>query len=59
MDEEVNSVVIDTGSDTMKCGFGGDDDPRFVLPTTVGFAPENSGTNHKKQLSNPQFIINS
>ena len=36
MDEEVDAVVIDSGSDTLKCGWAGSDRPRFVFPNAIG-----------------------
>ena len=36
MDEEEQALVIDNGSDTIKAGFGGDDEPRAVFPCIVG-----------------------
>lgn len=36
MDEEEQTIVIDTGGYTTKCGFGGDDAPHSIFPTVVG-----------------------
>eukprot|EP01084_Bolivina_argentea_P129921 229407_1 len=35
-DEEEAAVVIDTGSETIKAGFSGDETPRSVFPSVVG-----------------------
>ena len=35
-EEENPSIVVDNGSDMIKCGFGGDDAPRAVFPSVVG-----------------------
>jgi actin-related protein len=42
MDEEVQTLVIDNGSGTIKAGFAGDDFPRAVFPSFVG-RPRHSG----------------
>jgi actin-related protein len=34
-----NAVVLDTGSDTTRAGYSGDDHPRLILPTCVGTKP--------------------
>jgi actin-related protein len=34
-DGEVQAVVMDLGSGTTKCGFAGDDAPRFVEPSLI------------------------
>ncbi|KAI9358247.1 actin-2 [Zopfochytrium polystomum] len=34
--DDVPALVIDHGSDMCKAGFGGDDDPRAILPAIVG-----------------------
>lgn len=31
-----NTVVLDTGADTIKAGFGGNDHPSLILPTVLG-----------------------
>jgi actin-related protein len=36
-EESKNVVVIDVGSKTTKCGFAGDDAPRKIFPTYVGY----------------------
>src|SRR5690242_10255811 len=41
-DYEVQAIVIDNGSHTMKVGFAGDDLPRAVFPTIVG-RPRHTG----------------
>jgi len=39
MEEEVKTVVvIDTGSNTIKAGFAGDDAPRKIFPSYVGYS---------------------
>ena len=35
-DEEVQALVVDTGSGMCKAGFAGDDAPRVVFPSIVG-----------------------
>lgn len=35
--EEVPAIVLDIGEDTIKAGFSGDDSPRAVIPTAVGW----------------------
>ena len=35
-DEQKTVVVIDSGSNTTKAGFAGDDAPRKIFPTYVG-----------------------
>jgi actin-related protein len=35
--EELQSVVLDNGSGTIKVGFAGDDAPRAVFPSSVGY----------------------
>ena len=37
MDSEVQALVIDNGSGMCKAGFAGDDAPRAVFPSIVGF----------------------
>ena len=38
MEEEVKTVVvIDAGSNTIKAGFAGDDAPRKIFPSYVGY----------------------
>lgn len=34
--DEVQGVVVDNGSFTIKSGFAGDDAPRSVIPSVVG-----------------------
>ncbi|KAL8265823.1 hypothetical protein R6Q59_003167 [Mikania micrantha] len=34
--DDIEPIVIDTGSGSMKAGFAGDDDPRVVFPTISG-----------------------
>ena len=36
MDDDIDAVVIDNGSGTIKAGFAGDDAPRAVFPSIVG-----------------------
>ena len=36
-DEQKTVVVIDNGSNTIKAGFGGDDAPRKIFPSYVGY----------------------
>ena len=36
MCDEVQALVIDNGSGTIKAGFAGEDAPRAVFPTVVG-----------------------
>jgi len=40
MEEETTSIVIDTGSGSIKGGFAGDEAPRTVFPSIVG-TPKN------------------
>ena len=35
-DSDYRPVIIDSGSDTVKAGFAGDDVPRSLFPTVVG-----------------------
>uniref|UniRef100_A0A3P8WTX4 Actin-85C-like n=1 Tax=Cynoglossus semilaevis TaxID=244447 RepID=A0A3P8WTX4_CYNSE len=42
-DEEVIALVLDNGSGLMKAGFAGDDAPRALFPSVVGF-PRQQGT---------------
>merc|ERR1712166_754022 len=35
-EDEVRAVVIDNGSDTIKAGFAGDDEPRSIIPNVDG-----------------------
>ncbi len=35
-DDEVEAIVIDNGSGTIKAGIAGDDAPRAVIPTIIG-----------------------
>jgi len=36
LDDEVQALIIDMGSNSIKAGFGGDDAPRAVFPAIVG-----------------------
>lgn len=36
MEEDITTIVIDNGSEMMKCGFGGDTAPRAEFPAVVG-----------------------
>ncbi|EYU34210.1 hypothetical protein MIMGU_mgv1a018613mg [Erythranthe guttata] len=36
-DEDIKPLVIDNGSHTIKAGFAGDDAPRVVIPTVIGY----------------------
>ncbi|KAL8058608.1 hypothetical protein ABFX02_03G030300 [Erythranthe guttata] len=36
-DEDIQPLVIDNGSHTIKAGFAGDDAPRVVIPTVIGY----------------------
>ena len=46
-------IVIDNGSNSMKVGFGGEDGPREVVPTSIGVPKEGEskseyfGSEHK------------
>lgn len=46
-DEEVSALVIDNGSGVCKAGFAGDDDPRAVFPSIVGYHGEEVRTGQK------------
>ncbi len=35
-DDEINGIVLDNGTGTIKAGFAGDDAPRAVVPTILG-----------------------
>ena len=35
-DDDIEAIVIDNGSGTIKAGFAGDDAPRTVFPSIVG-----------------------
>ncbi len=39
MDFDINDfqvTIIDAGSDVVRVGFSGEDDPRFIFPSIVG-----------------------
>jgi actin len=36
MDDELQTIVIDSGYGMIKAGFSGDDFPRYIFPTVVG-----------------------
>ncbi|KAJ3120850.1 1-phosphatidylinositol-3-phosphate 5-kinase [Physocladia obscura] len=38
--DDVGAVVLDVGSATVKAGFAGDDSPRAVFPSAVGYIPK-------------------
>jgi len=43
MTEEVQSLVVDNGSGMCKAGFAGEDSPRAVFPTIIGYPPRHKG----------------
>ncbi|KAJ5067152.1 actin [Anaeramoeba ignava] len=45
--DEIRSIVIDNGSDTIKAGFSGDDKPRSIISTIIG-KTRNSGEKLEK-----------
>jgi actin-related protein len=49
-DYGVHSIVIDNGTCSMKGGFGGDDGPKVVFPTVVGY--QLSSSNSQPYVSN-------
>ena len=44
-EDDIEAIVIDNGSGTIKAGFAGDDGPRAVFPSIVG------GPRHQVSLS--------
>ncbi|KAJ5071260.1 actin-10-related [Anaeramoeba ignava] len=36
IDEDTQPIIIDSGGDTIKAGFGGEDFPRIIFPTVIG-----------------------
>ena len=34
--DEVSALVVDVGSDTVKAGYAGEDNPKHVFPTALG-----------------------
>ena len=35
--EEKKAIILDNGSGYIKCGFGGEEGPRCVLPNIIGY----------------------
>ena len=35
--KEKKAIILDNGSGYIKCGFGGEEGPRCVLPTIIGY----------------------
>lgn len=42
LDEEAEALVIDNGSGTIKAGFAGEDAPKVMFDTTVGYTKHKS-----------------
>lgn len=60
--DDVSSVVLDIGSFHTRAGYSGEDVPRCVLPSTVGFIPggQNQASEYQKEIVNqPNFICGS
>jgi len=36
---DVQALILDNGSGFMKAGFAGDDEPRSVFPSVIGYQP--------------------
>ncbi|KAJ5071259.1 actin-7-related [Anaeramoeba ignava] len=36
IEKDIQSIIIDSGGDTIKAGFGGEDFPRIIFPTVIG-----------------------
>lgn len=47
MSEEIQTIIIDNGSNMIKAGFGGDDDPKCIIPSFVGKPKYKHGFNQK------------
>ena len=45
--EETSALIIDSGTNTIKAGFAGNDDPLVVFPTIVGRPKYHSFVNNK------------
>eukprot|EP00039_Didymoeca_costata_P026898 m.16946 g.16946 ORF g.16946 m.16946 type:complete len:435 (-) comp5848_c0_seq1:27-1331(-) len=48
--DEVGAIVLDVGSSLTKAGFAGEDTPRSVFPSLVGYVPENDSTAESGQM---------
>ena len=45
MDElEITKIVLDNGSNMLKIGFGGDENPEYVIPTVIGVSKNKEKT---------------
>ena len=40
--DEVGAMVLDMGGTSTRCGYGGEEGPRSVIPSVVGFLPEDA-----------------
>jgi actin-like protein 6B len=59
--DDVGSIVFDLGSHTFKFGYGGEEYPKFVVPSVVGVhvdAPKN-GTDEKMEVDKENGKIES
>lgn len=48
--DEVGAMVLDMGGTTTRCGYGGEEGPRTVISSTVGFLPEEAGEAKSKEV---------
>ncbi|KAL3131212.1 NuA4 histone acetyltransferase subunit [Trebouxia sp. C0009 RCD-2024] len=66
--DEVNAVVVDVGSHTVKAGFAGEDTPKALFPAAVGLVPEDKaggakpmdtdadGPNKRRRITNRVYV---
>lgn len=66
--DEVNAVVVDVGSHTVKAGFAGEDTPKALFPSAIGLVPngtgngaapmdtDTNGQNKRRRLDNRLYI---
>ena len=55
--DEVGAMVLDMGGTTTRCGYGGEEGPRCVIPSVVGFLPEDAAEAAKQMGKAPQKTL--
>lgn len=54
--DEVGALVLDVGSTVARCGFAGDDTPKAVFPSAVGWVPNANAENNNNVGAAPMAV---